>query len=113
MKFTTQFLDVKDAKNKTISTDIRLVAKPDEFITFKDINTLYKQISAKYKTGQIAILTTNPAGKKSMIKKIGETVDDLELDDEDYYNKLKKEDRAKFDEFTSVQFIIKTSKYKI
>jgi hypothetical protein len=105
--YLTQFLEVRNKNGTVVSDDIRLTAKDDKFITFEDINRLYKKIASKYKTKNIMVLTTNPAGLKSMIKKNGEILDDLALSTEDYYNKLNKQDRKKFDQFTSVQFIFK------
>lgn len=107
VNYLTQNLEVRNKNGTIVSNDIRLTAKDDKFITFNDINELYKRIANKYKTKNIMVLTTNPAGLRSMIKKLGESKDDLYIDDEDYYNKLKKEDRKKFDQFTSVQFIFK------
>ncbi len=112
VNYLTQYLKVQDKKGKVVSNDIRLIAKQDKFISFNEMNELYKKIAAEYKTSQIQVLTTNPTGRKSMIKKIGDNVDDLTLEDEDYYNKLKKEDRKKFNEFTNVQFILRTTKHK-
>lgn len=111
--YLTQYLEIKDKNEKIVSNDIRLIAKKDKFITFENVNKIYKKISSKYKTKNIQILITNSAGRKSMIKKLGENVDDLEYDNEEYYNKMKKEDRKKFDNFTSVQFILKNNKNKV
>ena len=106
VNYLTQFLEVKNKNGTIVSNNIRLTAKDNKFISFNDINELYKAIAKKYKTQNIQVLTTNPAGLKSMIKKKGENIKDLAYDDEDYYNKLNKQDRKKFNEFVSVLFIL-------
>ena len=81
VNYLTQHLEIRNKNGNVVSNDIRLTAKDDKFITFEDINRIYKKIASKYKTKNIMVLTTNPAGLKSMIKKLGESKDDLYLDD--------------------------------
>ena len=108
VNYLSQFLEVKNKNGTIVSTDLRLTAKDNKFISFNDINELYKAMAKQFKTQNVQVLTTNPAGLKSMIKKKGQIIDDLAYDDEDYYNKLNKQDRQKFNEFTSVLFILNT-----
>ena len=105
VNYLTQFLEVKNKNGTIVSNNIRLTAEDNKFISFNDINELYKAMAKQYKTKNIQVLTTNPTGLKSMIKKQGENIEDLVYDEEDYYNKLNKQDRKKFNEFTSVLFI--------
>ena len=106
VNYVTQFLEVKNKNGTIVPNNIRLTAKDNKFISLNDINELYKAMAKQYKSQNIQGLTTNPTGLKSMIKKQGQIIDDLVYDDEDYYNKLNKQDRQKFNEFTSVLFIL-------
>ena len=66
VNYLTQFLEVKNKNGTIVSNNIRLTAKDNKFISFNDINELYKAMAKQFKTQNVQVLTTNPAGLKSI-----------------------------------------------
>ena len=106
-KFQIEKFESKNDKGKTVSETIRAIANQNQFISFKQVNALYSQLSSQYKTNNVAVVVRNGQGKYSTLKAHGSNMGDLILTDTDYYQKYDRDSRQKFNKFVQMDIIIR------
>lgn len=121
-KYEIQTLKSIDKKGVTRGETIRFDTLPNKFLSFHDVNVLYKEFAKRYDTSNVSVIirnglgreikTTEPKAKKDMeyttLKINDKHRPELQMDDDQYYSKYEKErDKGKFQLITRVEFRIK------
>jgi hypothetical protein len=96
----------RNKKGKIISETVKAIANQDQFLSFNDVNRLYKKLATQHNTKNISVVVRNGQGRFSSLKAHGNNVDDLTMDDTDYYQKYDRDNRQKFNNFVQVDFVI-------
>lgn len=111
-----KFTSLKDKNNKVFAERYVWQMDQGKFMTFSDMNELYKDIAKKYDTRNVVVRIGGPStffGTNSSwlsVKKSGIDLEDLHFDDEEYFNRFQKSDRKTFDKFTSFEITVQNPK---
>lgn len=110
------FKSLRDKKGRDYAEQYVFQMDQNKFMSFKEMNEIYKDIAKQYDTRNIVIRIGGPStffGTNSnwlSIKKSGIDLESLEMDDDEYFNRFQKTDRNTFDKFTSFEITIQNSK---
>jgi hypothetical protein len=85
--YTPETVVKRNKKLKIIGETVKAIANQDQFLSFDDVNRMYKKMAMENNTKNISVVVRNGQGRFSTLKTSGNHVEDLFLDDTDYYQK--------------------------